>query len=382
MALLAETEGNRTAAINYYGAVKSYDTTGYVDRNGAPFPSWAEFFGPVANYDDEQTRLFTWDVSDTAFSTAYGRGDEYYAVTGYGASAPAPPRPFDPENMVILSNGDCSSSCSSLSHFLKWQAKVKTLALGGRPQTGPMQHPGGIKGATVLEMPGVVADAVLVYQSGLVPESLLEKGNSTSLPTLVALSEYLKLRTFDGTGNSISVNYVNSMLGNEADNGNSDLWADKATVPLQYLYEAADCRMFYTANTALSRYSQWINAANQAFGFSNTEIWSGCVEDSFGHESSLSGDEKLFNGGVPVNVTGFALGSVGDGPVDVSVFDLSENPFVSEVNASSPVNGTDEASPSEPESAAEPTGNGVGRMKVEMVWLMIVVGVIGEFVLF
>ncbi len=340
ISVLEQTKGNRSATLPYNG-LSAYDMTGYVNRAGDYFPDWPSFFGPVPNNDDKMTRAFTWDVSDTTFSSYYAApGDTlpYYAVTGYGQNLPSPPRPFDPENIVILSNGDCSSSCTSLSHFLKWQAKVKTIAMGGRSKQGPMQHPGGVKGGTVAGMSGIAKNARTAYQSRFTPKSLIEKFNQTKLAELVNLSDYLSYRTSNPSdGDLISVNLVNNVLANEAANANPDIWADKELVPLQYLYEAADCRMFYTAQTVLSRLFQWQNAANQAFGFNGTDPWSGCVEDSFGHESSLSGDEKLFNGGVPVNVTGFNPANVGDGFVDVSTFDTTGNLFMqASLDSSSP----------------------------------------------
>ena len=362
IAVLEQTKGNRSATLPYNG-LTAYDMTGYVDRDGDYFPEWSAFFGPVSNDGDEMTRAFTWDVSDTTFSSYYAApGDDlpYYAVTGYGQNVPPPPRTFDPENIVVLTNGDCSSSCTSLSHFLKWQAKVKTIVMGGRPQTGPMQSPGGVKGGTVSGMSSIAKNALTAYQSSFTPQSLIAKINETKLQELVDLSNYLSYRTRDPSkGDLISVNLVNSVLADEAANANPDLWAGKELVPLQYLYEAADCRLFYTAQNALSRLGQWQVAANQAFGFNGTELWSACVEDSFGHESSLSGDEKLFNGGVPVNVTGFAPANVGDGFVDVSVFDTTGNMFVQAdiSSASSSGTATGTANPSQ-----ETGSNGQGEV--------------------
>ena len=364
IAVLEETEGNRSATLDYDGLAFP-DATGYVDRNGDYFPDWPAFYGPVPNNGDEMTEAYTWDVSDTTFSTYYadtGAGLPYYAVTGYGQNAPPPPRTFDPENIVILANGDCSSSCTTLTHFLKWQAKVKTIVMGGRPQTGPMQSPGGIKGGTLAGMLAIVSNARTAYQSSLTPESLIEKGNQTKLAQLLELTDYLSYRTNDPSEDSISVNLANSILADEAANANPDLWAGKELVPLQYLYEAADCRLFYTPSTVLFRLSQWQAAANQAFGFNGTELWSGCVEDSFGHESSLSGDEKLFNGGVPVNVTGFAPANVGDNFVDISVFDTTGNLFVEEdISDDSSSETSSETSPGTATGTANPsqeTGNG------------------------
>lgn len=44
--------------------------------------------------------------------------------------------------MSQLTDGACSSTCALLAEMFK-QAGAKTLALGGRPATGPMQAVGG-----------------------------------------------------------------------------------------------------------------------------------------------------------------------------------------------------------------------------------------------
>ena len=338
IAILKQSDGDRSASIEKL-QMPFMDTTGYVDRNGEYFPDWPSFYGPVPNNGDQYSKAFTWDISDTAMTEWYASPD--YAVTGYGQNAPAPPRTFDPANIVILSDGACSSSCTTISHFLKWQAKVKSIVMGGRPQTGPMQNVGGIKGGTVMGLTGVTQNALRVYQSDLTPPSLLEKANQTKLPDLVKLGNYLSYRTSNpaNVDEEITVNLVNSVLANEAANGNPDVYGGKELVPLQYIYEAADCRMFYTADTAFNVRNLWQSAAAQAFGFNGTEQWSGCVEDSYGHESSLSGDEKLFNGGVPVNVTDFNPANVGDGPVDVSVFNTEGNLIAEEMASASPSGG-------------------------------------------
>ena len=48
-----------------------------------------------------------------------------------------------------LHDGMCSSTCAIASELLKNQGAVRTIAVGGRPQEGPMQGVGGTKGAQV-----------------------------------------------------------------------------------------------------------------------------------------------------------------------------------------------------------------------------------------
>lgn len=48
-----------------------------------------------------------------------------------------------------LHDGMCSSTCAIATELLKNQGAVRTIAVGGRPQEGPMQGVGGTKGAQV-----------------------------------------------------------------------------------------------------------------------------------------------------------------------------------------------------------------------------------------
>jgi hypothetical protein len=63
---------------------------------------------------------------------------------------------------------------------------------------------------------------------------------------------------------------------------------DKTATPLQFIYEASDCKIFYTPDT----YSDPDLAWKQAWSaFTDS---SKCVEGSTGHKSSISGGFKPF----------------------------------------------------------------------------------------
>ena len=358
------TDGNRTATLGPPDGGNPWDTTYDLDRSGRHFSSWTSFYGPFPDYGDSRTSIFTWDISDTVYMAGLAENGEPYAITGFDFNAPAPPQPFAPENIIILSDGRCSSSCTTLSHFLKWQAKVKSIVIGGRPGFGPMQQQGGIKGGTVATHSAIVFAAnELIHDSGL--EGLVKRANATDLKALIEQSDYIQYRSSDPTNDqTLRINVVNSVLANEVANGNDTLYAGRETTPLQYIYEAADCRLFFTGRTALSRYQQWGLAAYQAFGFNGTEVFSGCVEGSTNHPTSLSGDAKLFNGGKPVNVTGFNPPNTGAGPVDTSASDLTGNRLVQYVddylaNMTGSANGSGTASQSSGTAASTPSPSSI-----------------------
>lgn len=69
---------------------------------------------------------------------------------------------------------------------------------------------------------------------------------------------------------------------------------DTSVTPLQFVYEAADCRFFYTAEMLSNVSTIWTRVANMAFGtsLSAQQDWTNnpyCVRGSTGHRSSVSG---------------------------------------------------------------------------------------------
>jgi hypothetical protein len=66
---------------------------------------------------------------------------------------------------------------------------------------------------------------------------------------------------------------------------------DASGTPLQYIYEASDCKIFYTAETYADPDAAWKQAWDAFQDDSN------CVEGSTGHASSISGGFKAFGAG-------------------------------------------------------------------------------------
>ena len=65
-----------------------------------------------------------------------------FIVTGYDKSVPEKPQLFAAEDIVILTDGVCSSTCSMFVEMMHNEAGVKTVVVGGRPSYGPMQAVG------------------------------------------------------------------------------------------------------------------------------------------------------------------------------------------------------------------------------------------------
>ena len=142
-----------------------------------------------------------------------------------------------PEDMIILTDGDCHSSCALLVDWLT-QLGVRTVAMGGRPTSGPMAAVGGTKGAGLLSWYSAQSAVyrTLRNTNGSAPRGL----------QLPSLDDAPLLMAGDGVGAM-------------------DVWHDKATVPAQFEVAPADCRLFYTLDTFLNIEAMWKAAADAAW---------------------------------------------------------------------------------------------------------------------
>lgn len=143
---------------------------------------------------------------------------------------------------------------------------VRTIAFGGRPTSGPMQGVGGVKGGQSL---GVN------YINGYIQQAntLIRNAANTSSP-LLTQAEW---RKFNNSSPSLAESFAwsgNLNLRNEYDPDNDE-------TPLQFVYEAAECRLFYTLDNYLQQETVWQAAAKAMFG------GFGCVKGSTGGMGSL-----------------------------------------------------------------------------------------------
>lgn len=171
-----------------------------------------------------------------------------------GASIPATsPQLYNPENIIILSDGLCSSACGLFVEMMHHEAGVKTVVVGGLPQSGPMQTASGSRGAEI-------------YIAQNIDNSVAaaEYFNDTS-------ADYLPDRGVDVLITFLSVNLRDQIRKEQQD------------VPVQFVYDAADCRIFYTAETWSDYSSLWTHAVN---AISDPKL---CVAGSTGYSSTRTG---------------------------------------------------------------------------------------------
>ena len=116
------------------------------DINYEPFPNWPTKYGPHAYGPgpDNFTSIIRWNLSDVL--TPDNSGGIY--VSGYLNRSNITTQPFAAEDIVIVYDGYCASTCTIFSELMTSQGNVKTIALGGRPDKDIIQAVGGVKGTS------------------------------------------------------------------------------------------------------------------------------------------------------------------------------------------------------------------------------------------
>ena len=214
------------------------------------FTSWGEFFGPHYYNGDAFTTVQRENISSSVFD------DAALGIDIEGASVPATsPQLYDPQNIILLTDDLCSSACAVFVEMMHHEAGVKSVVVGGLPQSGPMQIASGTRGAQIYLAQNIDDDVAVA-----------EYFNATT-------ADYLPDRETDVLVTFLSVNLRDQIR------------EEKQDVPVQFLYDAADCRIFYTAETWSDYSSLWSYAIS---AISNPKL---CVAGSTGYSSTNTGSQ-------------------------------------------------------------------------------------------
>lgn len=145
-----------------------------------------------------------------------------------------------------------------------------SIALGGRPQKGPMQTVGGVKGSRVYDA------------------SFLSSWPDT-YHAEVAMDESIADPIFDSWTGAATNRFGFSVNGM-----NAYRIGDETETPIHFVYEAADCRIWYTPEMIESPAVLWNRVAEIAFTNRKDNVMSSeyCIEDSTKHPTSISGGFK------------------------------------------------------------------------------------------
>ncbi|CAI6329246.1 unnamed protein product [Periconia digitata] len=245
--------------------------------DGKPFASWDQKIGPHEVNGDNYTTLSRWNLSDVM--TKYSGGIN---ITGYGplANVTGGPR-FKAENIVMLTDGYCASTCTIFTEFMSQQAGVKTIALGGRSNRNKIQAVGGVKGVNNLGWSYIQnAARNAIY---LATGALKEKLNQSVLAT-----EYTKNLVFSRAANGAAgVNVRDGIRQN-----------DTSETALQFVYEEADCRLYYTPEMTVDATAIWKAAADAQWSKSGKCVGGPKQTDEKRDNDVVAATSKLSSGRV------------------------------------------------------------------------------------
>lgn len=203
------------------------------------FTSTDQIINPVTIKGDRFTSYISTPLNDTASD---------FNLTGTGNRANPPPAVFDPNNVVILTDGTCGSTCTLFSYLMIMQQNVKTVVVGGRPTTGPMQSIAGVEGAQVFPLNEIQqAAAASLF---LAPP---EQQQQLSQSELGVIAEGYLLDRSATPSNGGAVNGKNAFSHTDAQ------------TPLEFLMQPAQCRFFYTKEMIYGPEAVWKRAVDATF---------------------------------------------------------------------------------------------------------------------
>lgn len=203
-----------------------------------PFTSFDDKFHPHVYENTPYTNLMAWDLNNTLLTKneTFGHG---IWITGYGDLKNAT-QPFNAEDIILLYDGNCASTCTLTSEMFRINGGVKSVAFGGRPKAGPMQTIGAIKGSQVLGFGSIYSYAQ--FGKGLNKDAAAQQDfNRYKNVTLLRFEA--------------SVNTRDQILHDNLNDG----------VPAQFIYEPADCRHYWTLPMIKDVSETWKTAARSAF---------------------------------------------------------------------------------------------------------------------
>ncbi|KAL1967220.1 hypothetical protein VTN77DRAFT_3511 [Rasamsonia byssochlamydoides] len=239
------------------------------DQKG-DFATWDDLFGPHLILGVNSSSL----AANLNFSSV---SDAQSPISGFGNVTLDPTtRPFAPEDIVIITDGLCTSTCTIFTELMKWQG-VRSIVFGGRPQYGPMQALGGSKGANSAPYTALSSYATEGY-------ALAVNASRTSDPVLTPE----ELDQYNSTVGIPVSEFPLPLLGGEV-NLKNNYRPGNDIVPLQFIYEAAECRLFFTIENYQQQETIWAAAARAMFGNGS------CVLGSTNATGSLYGPSSVSN---------------------------------------------------------------------------------------
>ncbi|KAF2231418.1 hypothetical protein EV356DRAFT_518580 [Viridothelium virens] len=234
-------------AINprYYDMVQSeWVASTRLDTAGNNYTSWNQYTGENLFAGDTFTNVQQYNLSSFVFDVLYSGGIEVYGYPDRQVENAT--SPFSPEDIIILTDGLCASDCALFLDLMQRQG-VRIVVAGGQPTDGPMQAAGGTRGAELYDTSSLDDD---IFEASKLSPNVNASLLSLEQPIWVI---------------SATVNLRDQLRPDD-------------TEPLQFKYQPATCRIFYTPSTWTDFTQLWNYAADAIW--KNSSL---CVPGSTGH---------------------------------------------------------------------------------------------------
>ncbi|KAH7073578.1 hypothetical protein BKA63DRAFT_36235 [Paraphoma chrysanthemicola] len=284
-----------------YGIQSTFLWSNILDKNLQKYKSYKDYYGPQTINGDTFTSIRRYN-----FSNNLGGHTLSASLTGYNQFKNIKTQPFQSDDIVIIQDGFCGSTCAIFAELMREQGKVQTIAIGGRPQNAPMQGVGGSKGSQRLGMDALYqfAERTIKIAEALDGIAVANKLNQTAVGKIYN-AEQIFVRTTPPSAGSLILGAVNSL--------NNQRMNDSTDTPLEFQYEAADCRLFYTTATYLDPVNMWKAVWEAKWGKGKCVPGStgdktaiGVLENKSTFGSKSGGAQQTNANGQPIESTGAA----------------------------------------------------------------------------
>ncbi|KAF3009674.1 hypothetical protein E8E13_008237 [Curvularia kusanoi] len=256
----------RMTAVNANLFVSPFSKAAYTNANGSDFASWSDFYPPIQKNNDKFTSLLKYNLSDPATTSSETLAIGI-TVTGYNSRSNFTTPPFRPEDLVILTDGICASTCAIFLELMVQQSNIRTIAVGGRPEPGPMVAVGGTKGTLVTPAEFLVSVSAYVVAA-------------------FASSRTQQREWLDFVPSEFGIGYADASV-NFQDNIRAG--KEAAGVPTQFLNDTASCRIFYQPEMYLNVSALWDRTAQVAWGKDGGLDGEKCVSGSVTEREAQTG---------------------------------------------------------------------------------------------
>lgn len=289
------------------GDISPFDVRSTLTTTGSPWTHWSDMYGPVLaqryrHGDGHQHRNDSGTMF--AFTNVFRPDPNLSAPPGFQITRTnTSVKPlFDPEDIVLLTDGYCASTCAIFAELLKTQTggRVRLVAVGGRPSTHrdgddgsvrhdrpnitadedqdensktpptqarlpPMQALGTTKGRAFWSFASILASAqtaVKAHTPRFTNDGTTGDGHHNQL-TLARFSHLPLRRTLrpDAAG----VNGMNHIRSNQHRAQEGEGEGEGEAVPLQFVREDADVRIFFTPELLSRQEKVWERVAGAVF---------------------------------------------------------------------------------------------------------------------